>query len=514
MSASSPSAIKRGLLRRTFSSSAVSQKSSSSSLSLSPVVTVDTRSSVSPTTTTATATTTTSTTTTTNTNVSCTNANALGNGAPKNSTNSSTNHSGGNTSLPEPGIEPSTSPPPQACWSKCSPATSLSSSSPVISTASSLLAPISASTVPPAIKEGSSSGSGSNSPMLLRATGPPVLMRNTCNSTPTSGINIMGRTATDGSSCSCACCSGSVSSSPSANSNRLYCPGSCDASPYPANDGTAPTITPCCCCCVHSPFSAQSASANGSIHKHSHCGRSSHRSRSGTPESENNTIVRLNVGGVIYMTTKDTLVSRGESFFTGLMSGRIPTLKDETGALFIDRNGKLFEPILDYMRTGLLEVPPGCSESLIQREADFYQIVLPPSTSSSGGRGASLLTKHFSLLPNSPSTYTVQSNTTTFTPTTPSQPICALHPTDDLSGYAVARILCMPSTQFGYSCPGVEAFALSPSLQKLASFCPRPPFGTLANVLEQMDKVGFVVVHMTPDFVCWKLVDGSNLSCS
>ena len=46
------------------------------------------------------------------------------------------------------------------------------------------------------------------------------------------------------------------------------------------------------------------------------------------------------------------LSSDQKSFFHALLGGNFPVLKDSKGYLFIDRNGKLFEPILDYLRSG------------------------------------------------------------------------------------------------------------------------------------------------------------------
>jgi len=43
-------------------------------------------------------------------------------------------------------------------------------------------------------------------------------------------------------------------------------------------------------------------------------------------------------------------------------------------AYFIDRNGSLFEPILDYLRTGELNVPQNISIRLLRREAEYYSL--------------------------------------------------------------------------------------------------------------------------------------------
>ncbi|KAH3731569.1 hypothetical protein Pelo_17602 [Pelomyxa schiedti] len=93
-------------------------------------------------------------------------------------------------------------------------------------------------------------------------------------------------------------------------------------------------------------------------------------------------LVRLNVGGKVFCTTRTTLAmatgpNGGSSFFTVLLSGRIPSTLDETGAYFIDRNGDLFAPILDFMRTGKLIVPPCIHVDAIYNEAEYYQVQLP-----------------------------------------------------------------------------------------------------------------------------------------
>lgn len=53
-----------------------------------------------------------------------------------------------------------------------------------------------------------------------------------------------------------------------------------------------------------------------------------------------------------FSTSKTTLNQIPETFFTSLMSGRIQSLRDETGAIFIDRDPDLFSLILNYLRWG------------------------------------------------------------------------------------------------------------------------------------------------------------------
>uniref|UniRef100_A0A3Q3R2Q4 BTB domain-containing protein n=1 Tax=Monopterus albus TaxID=43700 RepID=A0A3Q3R2Q4_MONAL len=62
-------------------------------------------------------------------------------------------------------------------------------------------------------------------------------------------------------------------------------------------------------------------------------------------------IIHLNVGGKRFSTSRQTLTWVPDSFFSSLLSGRISTLKDETGAIFIDRDPSLFASILNFLRT-------------------------------------------------------------------------------------------------------------------------------------------------------------------
>ncbi|KIH44462.1 K+ channel tetramerization domain protein [Ancylostoma duodenale] len=62
-------------------------------------------------------------------------------------------------------------------------------------------------------------------------------------------------------------------------------------------------------------------------------------------------IVNLNVGGHRFATSSHTLTWIPDSFFTSLLSGRIPTVRDDSGAIFIDRDPDVFRIILNYLRT-------------------------------------------------------------------------------------------------------------------------------------------------------------------
>ena len=88
-----------------------------------------------------------------------------------------------------------------------------------------------------------------------------------------------------------------------------------------------------------------------------------------------NTMVTLNVGGVLYTTTTFTLQKYPDSMLGALMSGKIPTTLDSQGHVFIDRDGNMFRHILNFLRTSALCIPSDFAEmDLLHAEADFFQI--------------------------------------------------------------------------------------------------------------------------------------------
>lgn len=87
---------------------------------------------------------------------------------------------------------------------------------------------------------------------------------------------------------------------------------------------------------------------------------------------EKSRIVRLNIGGRLFATSAETLVTAGDSFFSALLSDKHSSTCDETGAYFIDRSPHYFAPILHYLRCGVLELPPGITRTSLLKEAEFY----------------------------------------------------------------------------------------------------------------------------------------------
>ncbi|KAK6630971.1 hypothetical protein RUM44_003143 [Polyplax serrata] len=84
-------------------------------------------------------------------------------------------------------------------------------------------------------------------------------------------------------------------------------------------------------------------------------------------------IVHLNVGGRRFSTSRQTLTWIPDSFFTALLSGRIPSLRDETGAIFIDRDPQYFSIILNYLRTKDIDLNV-TDLRVLRQEAEYYGI--------------------------------------------------------------------------------------------------------------------------------------------
>lgn len=84
-------------------------------------------------------------------------------------------------------------------------------------------------------------------------------------------------------------------------------------------------------------------------------------------------IVRLNVGGTRYDVSRDTLERCEGSMLASLISNHWREgITDEP--IFIDRNGRIFEYILDYLRTDKVHLPSSVSPVALEEEFDFYGI--------------------------------------------------------------------------------------------------------------------------------------------
>lgn len=78
------------------------------------------------------------------------------------------------------------------------------------------------------------------------------------------------------------------------------------------------------------------------------------------------TTLDINVGGVCYTTTLETLTSARDSLLYSIFSDEedadFAIGKDSLGRWFLDRDGILFRYILDYLRNRRLVLPENFSE--------------------------------------------------------------------------------------------------------------------------------------------------------
>jgi BTB/POZ domain len=133
------------------------------------------------------------------------------------------------------------------------------------------------------------------------------------------------------------------------------------------------------------PVLARGGSAPHSIATQSQQSQLSSSSNTSSPlldRIQKDEVVKLNVGGKRYVTTRNTIMSKGENLLTQLIShdsGPFEAARDPEGYLFIDRDGKAFAVILNFLRTGKLLPPPGMSVDLIRMELDYFQLLTEES---------------------------------------------------------------------------------------------------------------------------------------
>ena len=78
--------------------------------------------------------------------------------------------------------------------------------------------------------------------------------------------------------------------------------------------------------------------------------------------------------GFRFSTSRQTLTWIPDTFFTSLLSGRISTLVDDRGSIFIDRDPTLFTHVLNYLRTKEIHLPEATGMRGLVHEAEFYGI--------------------------------------------------------------------------------------------------------------------------------------------
>ncbi|XP_045473398.1 BTB/POZ domain-containing adapter for CUL3-mediated RhoA degradation protein 3 [Harmonia axyridis] len=84
--------------------------------------------------------------------------------------------------------------------------------------------------------------------------------------------------------------------------------------------------------------------------------------------------VKLNVGGSLYYTTIGTL-TKHDTMLRAMFSGRMEVLADSDGWILVDRSGKHFGSILNYLRDGNVTLPESSKEiAELIAEAKYYCI--------------------------------------------------------------------------------------------------------------------------------------------
>eukprot|EP01012_Entosiphon_sulcatum_P050195 TRINITY_DN68982_c0_g1_i1.p1 TRINITY_DN68982_c0_g1~~TRINITY_DN68982_c0_g1_i1.p1 ORF type:complete len:200 (+),score=39.46 TRINITY_DN68982_c0_g1_i1:47-646(+) len=84
-------------------------------------------------------------------------------------------------------------------------------------------------------------------------------------------------------------------------------------------------------------------------------------------------VVDINVGGKVFSATKETLLRSG--FFTTLFESGVGVTRDAQRRVFVDRDGRLFEYILNFMRHDTFGLPKGFDDyDRLVDEVDFYQV--------------------------------------------------------------------------------------------------------------------------------------------
>jgi len=126
--------------------------------------------------------------------------------------------------------------------------------------------------------------------------------------------------------------------------------------------------------------------------------------------------IKLNIGGTKFTTTKSTLLSIKDTYFYAMLSSGRWT-PDEDGEYFIDRNPKCFEIILDYLRSGNLDLRGLDPDTLyrLEQDLDYYQINIPLEQylPKNGILDQNSLIEHFNssaILNSAPLTYQIEIN--------------------------------------------------------------------------------------------------------
>jgi len=87
-------------------------------------------------------------------------------------------------------------------------------------------------------------------------------------------------------------------------------------------------------------------------------------------------IIKLNIGGIKYQTSYNTIGKDDESMLSSMFSGRHNIKTDSEGYYFIDRNGEVFKYILKYLRDGKINFNDMTNDTKndLLDEANYYNL--------------------------------------------------------------------------------------------------------------------------------------------
>ena len=87
-------------------------------------------------------------------------------------------------------------------------------------------------------------------------------------------------------------------------------------------------------------------------------------------------MVKLDVGGVPFKTSVETLTKGCYHMLAAMFSGRLPVVEQKDGSVFIDRDAKHFGTVLNFLRDGIVALPETKRElAELKTEAEYYGIM-------------------------------------------------------------------------------------------------------------------------------------------
>ncbi|EGD75412.1 hypothetical protein PTSG_06488 [Salpingoeca rosetta] len=86
--------------------------------------------------------------------------------------------------------------------------------------------------------------------------------------------------------------------------------------------------------------------------------------------------VKLDIGGTVFATSKQTLTKFAKSFFAGMFSGRHELQPEDDGSFFVDRDPFVFRHVLNFMRgqPPKLDRLSKAELEALREDAEFYQL--------------------------------------------------------------------------------------------------------------------------------------------